>query len=98
MYQDYANRSLRGYLIMIIVTSLLAFIGKYSNNTLALIIGNIISAIVSYYFSSKMKGIEYWDFYKMPPSMLLVIVTILNLIPQFLAVKLANKLKNKVKD
>lgn len=100
MYQDFKYRSMRGYLLMIVATFLLALLGKFSSNFTPLILGNIVSGIVSFYFNSKMMGIDRWNFYFKPfsPSTLLVIVIVLNLIPQLLGVMLANKIKNKVKD
>lgn len=100
MHQDFANRSMRGYLIMIVATSFFAFIGKLYSNLIPLIIGNITSGIISFYFISKMTGIGNWDFYFKPflPSMLLIIVTILNLIPQLIAIMLAKLVKKFVKN
>ncbi len=100
MHQDFANRSMLGYLIMIIVTSLLAFFGKLFNNSISLIIGNILSVIISFYFISEMTGNERWGGYFKPltPYQLLILVSFLNLIPQFFAMKLAKRNKNKVKD
>ncbi|MED3912878.1 hypothetical protein P4597_27745 [Peribacillus simplex] len=100
MHQDLANRSMLGYLIMIVVTSLLAFFGKLFNNSISLIIGNILSVIISFYFISEMTGNERWGGYFKPltPYQLLILVSFLNLIPQFFAMKLANRNKNKVKD
>ncbi|MEX6701762.1 hypothetical protein ABS315_19400 [Peribacillus frigoritolerans] len=100
MHQDFANRSMLGYLIMIVVTSLLAFFGKLFNNSIALIIGNILSVIISFYFINEMTGNERWGGYFKPltPYQLLILVSFLNLIPQFFAIKLANRHKNKVKD
>lgn len=100
MHQDFANRSMLGYLIMIVVTSLLAFFGKLvSNSSIFLIIGNILSVIISFYFISEMTGNERWGGYFKPltPYQLLILVSFLNLIPQFFAIKLANRNKNKVK-
>ncbi|MFJ3387704.1 hypothetical protein [Lysinibacillus sp. NPDC086135] len=103
MYQDFANRSMLCYLLMIVVTSLLAFLGKFLCNSIPFIIGNIVSAVMSFYFIGRMEdtlGIG-WDsgyFKPFSPSQLLVIVSILILIPQFFAMKLANGHKNKVKD
>ncbi|MBB6447857.1 hypothetical protein HNR53_004568 [Bacillus benzoevorans] len=98
MYQDFANRSMFGYLIMIVATSLLAFFGKFFGNLIPFIIGNIVSGIVSFYFISEMAGNERWGVYFKPltPNQLLIFVSFLNLIPQFLVMMLANKYKNKV--
>ncbi|MDM5358353.1 hypothetical protein ABIE66_002099 [Peribacillus sp. B2I2] len=99
MYQDFANSSMFGYLIMIVATSLLAFFGRIFGNSIPFIIGNIVSGIVSFYFISEMAGNERWGGYFKPltPNQLLIFVSFLNLIPQLLVMKLANKYKNKVK-
>jgi hypothetical protein len=91
---------MNGYLIMIVVTSLLAFFGKLCSNSITLIIGNILSVIISFYFISEMTGNERWGGYFQPltPNQLLILVSFLNLIPQFFAMKLANRHKNKVQD
>ncbi|MDF2065544.1 hypothetical protein [Bacillus sp. Cr_A10] len=100
MYQDFANRSMLGYLIMIVVTSLLAFFGKFFSNSIPFIIGNILSVITSFYFIHEMTGNERWNGYFKPLTtyQLLMLVSFLNLIPQFFAMNLANKYKNKVND
>ncbi|MGE7694719.1 hypothetical protein ACQKNC_11450 [Lysinibacillus sp. NPDC094177] len=103
MYQDFANRSLLGYLLMIVGTSILAFLGKFLCNSIPFTIGNIVSALISFYFFGRIEdtlGIG-WDrgyFKPFSPSQLLVIVSVLNLFPQFLAMKLANRHKNKIID
>lgn len=89
-----------GYLIMIVVTSILAFIGKFFSNSIPIIIGNIASAIISFYFLHKMEitlGVG-WDggyFKPLTPYQLLLLVSFLNLIPQFLVMRLANRFKKR---
>ncbi|MEY9973506.1 hypothetical protein ABH966_003906 [Lysinibacillus sp. RC46] len=103
MYQDFTNRSMLGYLMMIVMTSLFAFWENFPCNSIPFIIGNIVSAVSSFYFIGRMEdtlGIG-WDggyFKPLSPSQLVVIVSVLNLIPQFFAMKLAKGHKNKVKD
>jgi hypothetical protein len=89
-----------GYLLMVIIISLLAIFGKLFCNSIPLIIGNVISVIISFYFINKMTGIENWDFYFKPltPSMLLILVSVLNLIPQLLAIKIAMLGKNLINE
>jgi len=53
MHQDFANGSILGYLIMIVGTSVLAFFSKFFTNTIPIIIGNIASVIISFYFLYK---------------------------------------------
>ncbi|OMD90550.1 hypothetical protein BSK49_08200 [Paenibacillus odorifer] len=99
MDKDFNNGSMVGYLMMIVITSLIAFLGKWSNNIMAIVIGNIASAFVSYYFISNLSGEGGWDgtFFKpLGPTGSFIFFSMLNLIPQFLAMKLANKFKKKV--
>ena len=98
MYQDFASWSMNGYLIMIIVTSLLAFFGRRFSNSIYVIVGNILSVIISFYFNSEMIGNERWNGYFKPltPNQLLIFVSFLNLIPQFFAMNLAKRYKDKV--
>lgn len=98
MYKDFNNGSMFGYLMMIIITSLMAFLGKYSNHTIALVIGNIASACISYYFISRLSGNAGWDvtyFKPLGPMGSFIFFSVLNLIPQFLAMKLADTFKKK---
>ncbi|MFD0051880.1 hypothetical protein ACFVHQ_21735 [Actinomycetes bacterium NPDC127524] len=99
MYQDFSHWSMLGYLIMIIGTSVLAFFCRCFSSTTTLIIGNIGSAIISLYFVHKMAGSfgGRWDGYFTPVSsyQLLLLVSALNLIPQFCIMKLASRGKNK---
>ncbi|MFD0870951.1 hypothetical protein [Paenibacillus residui] len=99
MYQDFANHSMLGYLVMIVATSLLAFVGTLFSNPIFLVIGNILSLIISYYFLGEMSGNERWGGYFKPlsPNQLLILVSFLNLIPQLIAMKLSNSYRNKNK-
>ena len=97
MYQDFTNHSMLGYLLMIVATSLLAFFGKLYSNFIPLILGNIVSGFLSFYFISEMAGNEQWGGYFKPltPFQLLLFVSLVNLIPQFFTMILANKYKRK---
>jgi hypothetical protein len=91
MHQDFTNGTMLGYLLMIVVTSLLAFIGKVFSNSGSLVIGNILSVLISMYFITEMTGNDRWSGYFKPltPYQLLIMVSFLNLIPQFFAMKIA---------
>ena len=99
MYQDFANQSMLGYWLMIAATAFLAFIGQFFSNSIPIILGNLASGIISFYFIGEMAGNERWGGYFKPlsPYQLLLFVTVLNLIPQLLAMKLAERFRNKVK-
>lgn len=96
MYEDFTNHSMVGYLIMVITTLILAFTGQFYCNSFPLIIGNSLTALISIYFNNKMGATESWDgsFFKpFLPFQLLIVVSVLNLIPQFFAVIMAIRLK-----
>ncbi|MGM7634341.1 hypothetical protein [Bacillus sp. Hm123] len=97
MYKDFTDGSMIGYLLMILITSILSFISQYSNYTLAVIIGNVVSTIVSYYFITQMAGDDRWSSYFKPlaPTHLLVLVSVLNVIPQRMAMNFAKKHRKK---
>ncbi|MCS0542647.1 hypothetical protein NXY55_21985, partial [Aeromonas veronii] len=78
-------------------TSILAFLAKYFCNFIPFIIGNILSMIISFYFNGGMSDIEMWDggyFKPFSSSQLIVVVSLLNLIPQYIAMILAKKVHN----
>ncbi len=93
MQQDFVNQSMHGYLIMIIITSFLAFIGQFFSRTIFIIIGNLLSVIISVYFISEMIGNEPWGVYFKPltPYQMLACVSILNLVPQLIAMMFAKR-------
>lgn len=94
IYTDFTKDSMMGYLIMIIITSTIAFVGKYSNNVLALIIGNILSVIVSYYFLGKIITDDLQMYIKVTtPHTFLIWISLLNLIPQLFAIRFADQYK-----
>lgn len=94
MYQDFANASMIGYAIMILGTSFLAFASKYVGHFSLFIIGNLASAAILYKMSVTY-GVG-WDkgyFKPLTPYQLFLLVSFLNMIPQLLFIKLANKIK-----
>ncbi|MBP1916211.1 hypothetical protein [Lederbergia galactosidilytica] len=93
MYQDFAQHLMLGYLIMIIVTSLLAFFSIFFCNIIPILIGNIVSAILSYTFIAGMDGVENWDTFFKPltPNELFLFVSFFNLLPQLIAIALAHR-------
>src|SRR5690625_3342427 len=89
MTQDFTNSSMIGYFILIVVTSILAFLSKFFSNSIPFIIGNIASFIVSFFFLYNMTAQlgSGWDggyFKPLTPYQLLFLVSILNLIPQLI--------------
>lgn len=96
MYLDYTKQSMLGYLAMIAATFLLAFVGRLSGNSIAIIIGNILSLLISLYFVNRM-GSDWGGGYFKPftPIQLVIVVSVLNTLPQLLAVTAGNKVKNR---
>lgn len=90
MYIDYSNGSMVGYIIMIAVTSIIAFCATRIKYIPALMIGNVALAIISYYFSGQITS-EKWGWYFKPftASQLSIIVSLVNLLPQLTAMGLA---------
>ncbi|WHY77345.1 hypothetical protein QNH20_25305 [Neobacillus sp. WH10] len=92
---DFDNGSMMGHLLMIAATTLLAFLGKLFCNLLPCIVGNIVSSIISLYFNSRMA--DGWDegyFKPLTPSQLILVVSLFNLVPQYIAISIAKRLKN----
>ena len=100
MYQDFSNHTMLGYLIAVVVTSILAILGKLNSTSksfIFIIIGNVLSLIISFHLISEMSGNERWGSYFKPlyPYQFLIFVSLLNLIPQLLVMKLAGKYKKE---
>lgn len=95
MQQDFITGSMFGYFLMVTMTSLLAYFANLLSNSIPFIIGNILTAIISFCFISEMGRNTDWGWYFSPasPYQLLFIISFLNLIPQSFVVKLANKHK-----
>lgn len=93
MLQDFNNGTMLGYLLMVIATPLLAVAGKRHAGTWLPVIGNLLSAFVSYFFISQMAGDVVWDAYYKPlsPVQLFLFVSVLSIIPQWVAVKWAGR-------
>ncbi|WP_231688038.1 hypothetical protein [Bacillus sp. FJAT-18017] len=82
---------------MIVVTTLLAFLAIYYCNFIPFIIGNMLSMMISFYFNGGMSDTEMWEggyFKPFSSSQLIVVVSLLNLIPQLIAMTLAKRVRN----
>lgn len=56
MYLDYTQRSMLGYLVMILVYIFLACIRKLNNNKYIIFLGNFISFSLSYLLANRVPG------------------------------------------
>jgi len=90
---DFAQASMIGYIPLIGVSIILSVIGTTLKCTPAVIVGNIASLIVSYYFVSHYSGGDRWDGYFKPfdATITLYIISILNIIPQLIIVLLVKR-------
>jgi len=100
MYLDFSKSLIVGYFLMIIFTSALAYLSRYSSKPIILIlIGNVLSFVVSYLFVRGMAGVERWSFYFKPLAAenSLILISFINLIPQLITSLLFTKNKKAVK-
>ncbi|MFS0749415.1 hypothetical protein [Oceanobacillus sp. 1P07AA] len=97
MYTDFQSNLIVGYLIMVVSTAILAFINTFFRNSFIIILGNILSLMFSLYFTSQLADNDHWTGYFKPfwPYQLVILVTVLNLIPQLIAMKLSSNFKKK---
>ncbi|MFP3726541.1 hypothetical protein U8V72_15285 [Priestia filamentosa] len=100
MLTDYKHSSMIGYVVFIVATALLTGIGNLTKCLPAVLIGTFASACISYYFLGVHGESGRWDGYFKPfgSNGVIVIVTILNLIPQFIAFKVTSHWKKKIND
>lgn len=84
---------------MLVAIIALSFIGGFINLMLPIILGNIASFGVTYYYNSFMIPNDRWDGYFVPLDsiILIIVVSILILIPQFIAYKLGKRYAKKYK-
>jgi hypothetical protein len=95
MSQDYFNRSMVGYGVMLICILILSSLSKRYCTFISIIIGNILSFIVSQSFIAKTSNDVPWGGYFKPfgAEQLFVIVSILILIPQVITFILTKNIK-----
>ena len=97
MHNDFASHSMLMYGIMLISVSILAGVSGYLRNWVTVILGNIASISVSYYLNSKMVSVSSWEGYFVPlfSVRLLVLVSCLIAILQFIFYRVGKKIKQK---
>jgi uncharacterized membrane-anchored protein YitT (DUF2179 family) len=88
MHTDFTSGLVTGYGIMIASSLVLAYLCTRFSYTPYLILGNILTVAVSLYFNSGMVDDPAWDGYFKPlwGSRMVLVVGVLNLIPQFIVV------------
>ena len=93
MFLDYSSWSMAGYAIMLVVTPVLAVICSKAWGVKAVVLGNLLTFIVSYYFVGKMEDVARWGGYFTPlsPVQLLVFVRVCITLFQLFFVKLTIK-------
>lgn len=100
MYLDFTKGTMLGYLIMVIGTSILAYFTTLSDTKYTVSIGNSLSLAVSYLWIHHMDTTTDWGYYFAPVStnQLLVLVTLLNMIPQLIVMHYVTKSKKNKND
>ena len=90
---DFEQASMTGYIPLIGVSIVLSVIGTTFKCIPAVVVGNVASLIVSYYFVSHYSGGDRWGGYFKPfdATIMLYIISILNIIPQLIIVLLIKR-------
>ena len=93
MFIDYSSWSMAGYAIMLVVTPVLAVISSKAWGVKAVVFGNMLTFIVSYYFVGRIEDVARWGGYFTPltPVQLLVFVSVCITLFQLVVVKLTTK-------
>ncbi|WP_230199460.1 hypothetical protein [Bacillus ndiopicus] len=78
---------------MIVATALFAGLSKKYSHISIIFIGNIVSLVVSYFFIGTMAENVRWDGYFKPltANKFLILIGILNIIPQLVVIKFVKK-------
>jgi hypothetical protein len=99
MYLDCSKGSMLGYGIMVGMSLILGYTTRFFAALPVLVIGNLLSLAISYYLNTTMAGSEKWGWYFKPltSQQLLILVSILNLIPQIIGTNISRKPKNNDK-
>lgn len=90
LLEDFKTGTLLGYVVLLGMFTLLAFIGQRFSHLLFVVVGNIVSYFVSLYFAKQMSDFG-WDGYFKPltAEQLILLVSLLMVIPQWIAVVVA---------
>lgn len=88
MHTDFTSGLVTGYGLMIASSLVLAYLCTRFSYTPYLIVGNILTVAVSLYLNSRVADDPAWDGYFKPlwGSGMVLVVGVLNLIPQFIVV------------
>ena len=96
LLEDFKTGTLLGYVVLLAMFPLLAFIGQRFSHLLFVVAGNIVSYFISIYFAGQMDTFG-WDGYFKPltAEQLILLVSLLMLIPQWIAIVVAMSLEAK---
>ena len=96
LLEDFKTGTLLGYVALLGMFTILAFIGQRFSHLLFVVVGNIVSYFVSLYFAKQMSDFG-WDGYFKPltAEQLILLVSLLMLIPQLIAGVVASSFKAK---
>lgn len=96
MYLDYTQRSMLGYLIMILAYIFLSCIHKLNNNKYIIFLGNFISFLLSYLLANRVTSGGWGGYFKpFGPSDFVIFITILSILLQLFFKNLVNKINSK---
>ncbi|WP_215115698.1 hypothetical protein [Exiguobacterium sp. s80] len=97
LFEDFKTGTLLGYGLMLVGMSSLAFVSQRVSHVGFVILGNLISFAVSYYALGSMGAETYWEGYFKPltSGQLLILVSVVNVVPQFIAILVAVSLRRK---
>jgi mannose/fructose/N-acetylgalactosamine-specific phosphotransferase system component IID len=96
LLEDFKTGTLLGYLLLLVGFTVLAFTGQRWGHLLFVVAGNIVSYFISIYFAGQMDTFD-WDGYFKPltAEQLILLVSLLMLIPQWIAIVVAMSLEAK---
>jgi hypothetical protein len=94
MYFDYKYQTLLGYILAFISVSILAYFTTTKSNSIGVIIGNFVSAAISYYLVRSIQNDSWLYFFKIfTPQNWVIVLSFINFIPQLIAILVAKTIK-----
>ncbi len=95
MSQDIINNSIKGYLFLVLCIFATSLYGRYKRLTKIVVIGNIISTVISYWFvqmdiiSKAWQSIHYFKPFTV--NQFFICMVIMSILVQMIAVKIIDK-------
>ena len=97
MFLDYSSWFMAGYANMLVVTPVLAVICSKAWGVKAVVLGNLLTFFVSYYYVVGVEDVERWEYYFKPltPVQMLVFVSVGIGLLQLVVVKIMKKKESR---